>query len=254
MYGFFSSPKSETIDLSRFFVGYRGAFVLYDPIANRTVRYNPAQCAKRVVPCSTFKIPNSLIFLERGLARDENQVERWDGSKRPIGDWNRDQTLKSAYAVSAVWYYQRLAAKVSPTVMRQYLHALQYGNEQSPARYGDVLPHFWLAGPLTISPDEQVAFLTRLQRGDVPFSPRTRKIVREIMIQQKSGTTVLRGKTGTDGNWKTGVTTLGWYVGYIEKAEKPYIFAANVTGGDNPSGPKLKQIVLRILKSEKLLP
>jgi beta-lactamase class D len=50
-------PKSETIDLSRFFAGYRGAFVLYDPTENRTVRFNAAQCAKRVFPCSTFKIP-----------------------------------------------------------------------------------------------------------------------------------------------------------------------------------------------------
>jgi beta-lactamase class D len=248
-----SDAQSATADLSRFFSGYNGAFVLYDVAANRTIRHNPARCATRVLPCSTFKIPNSLIFLESGIVPDENKVEKWDGTKRPVEEWNRDQTLRSAYAFSAVWYYQRMASKISPAVTRRYVQALRYGNQTLPADFHDGLPHYWLDGPLLISPDEQVQFLTRLQRGDVPFSRRTQTIVRRIMVQQKSGSTVLRGKTGTNGSWQTGVTTLGWYVGYVEKAGRPYIFAANMTGGRNPSGRKVKQIVLRILESRNLL-
>ncbi|MES2464640.1 MAG: penicillin-binding transpeptidase domain-containing protein [Armatimonadota bacterium] len=246
-------PKTETTDLSRYFNGYRGAFVLHDVAGNLTIRCNPAQCAKQVFPCSTFKIPNSLIFLEKEILRDQNQREKWDGTKWPVDEWNRDQTLKSAYADSCVWFYKRLAAKVSPEVTRRYIQALRYGNEKVPADFSDGLPHYWLDGPLLISPDEQIAFLTRLQRGDVPFSPRTQRIVRQIMVQQKTGGTVLRGKTGTDGNWNTGITTLGWYVGYLEKKNKPYIFAANIVGGKNPSGRKAREIVLRILKDQRLL-
>jgi beta-lactamase class D len=246
-------PKSEAVDLSPFFAGYKGAFVLYDAHANHTIRFNPTQCARRVLPCSTFKISNSLIFLETGAIRGENQVERWDGVKRPVDEWNRDQTLKSAYAVSAVWYYQRLAARVSPSVTRRFIQALQYGNQMVPSSFEDGLPHYWLDGPLLISPNEQIDFLTRLQKGTVPFSPRTQNIVKAIMVQQKSGDNVLRGKTGTDGSWKTGITTLGWYVGYLEKSGRPYIFAANIVGGRNPSGRKARAIVLRILKSRGLL-
>lgn len=251
----FAAPGSgsETINLSRFFTGYKGAFVLYDVAENRTLRYNPAQCAKRVLPCSTFKIPNSLIFLETGTIRDENRIEKWDGKKHPVEEWNRDHTLKTAYGVSAVWYYRRLAAKVSPAVTRRYIRALRYGNQTIPTNFSDGLPHYWLDGPLLISPDEQISFLTRFQRGDIPFSPRTQNIVKKIMVQQKSGDTVLRGKTGTDGNWDTGVTALGWYVGYLEKKGRPYIFAANMMGGNNPSGRKAKDIVVRILKARKLL-
>ena len=246
------TPQSETVDLSQFFAGYQGAFVLFDVAANRTIRYNPAQCAKRVFPCSAHKIFDSLLFLETGVLRNENQVEKWDGKKRPITEWNRDHTLRSAYAVSAVWYYQRLAARVSPKTTLRYIQAVRYGNQQIPARFSDGLPHYWLDGPLLISPDEQIAFLTRLQRGDVPFSRRTQTIVRRIMVQQKAGDTILRGKTGTDGNLAAGVTTLGWYVGYLEKAGRPYIFAANMSGGKNPSGKKAKEIVLNILKSRGL--
>jgi beta-lactamase class D len=74
------------------------------------------------------------------------------------------------------------------------------------------------------------------------------------MVQQKSGQYRFAWKDRHGRQLKTGVTTLGWYVGYVERAGKPYIFAANMVGGENPSGPKVKQIVLRILKSEKLLP
>jgi beta-lactamase class D len=247
------TPKSEAVDLSRFFSGYQGAFVLYDVAANRTIRYNAPQCAKRVFPCSTFKIPNSLIFLETGTLRDENQVEKWDGKKNPVEEWNRNQTLKSAYEFSVVWYYRRLAARISPAKMSRYIKELQYGNQFTPANYNDGQPHFWLDGPLLISPDDQIRFLTRLQSGDVPFSPRTQAIVRRIMVQYKSGNSVVRGKTRTDGSWKTGTTTMGWYVGYLEKGNRPYIFAANMVGGKNPSGKKVKEIVLRILKSRGLL-
>ena len=245
---------SETVDLSRFFVGYQGAFGLFDVTANRTIRHNPARCARRVSPCSTFKIFNSLLFLETGVIHNENQVEKWDGKKRPVAEWNRDQTLKSAYAVSAVWYYQRLAARVSPQTTQRYVHAVGYGNQQVPAGFNNRLPHYWLDGPLQISPDEQVAFLTRVQRGDVPFSRRTQAIVRRIMVQQKAGNAVLRGKTGTAGSREADIATMGWYVGYLEKAGRPYIFAANMTGGKNPTGRKVREIVKTILKSRDLLP
>ncbi|MBC8104882.1 MAG: class D beta-lactamase [Cytophagales bacterium] len=247
------SPTSETVDLSRFFAGYEGAFVLQEVATGRTIRYNPTRCAKRFAPCSTFKIPNSLIFVETGVVREENQREKWDGKKRPLDIWNRDQTLKTAYAASAVWYYQRLSARVGAERTRRYVQALRYGNQAVPSRFDDGPPHFWLDGPLAISAEEQVQFLKRLQAGNVPFAPRTQAIVKRVMVQQRSGNAVLRGKTGTDGSWSTGVTTLGWYVGYVEKAGRPYLFAANITGGVNPSGPKAKAIVLRILKSRGLL-
>ena len=248
------TPQSEIVDLSHFFAGYQGAFVLFDVAANRTIRHNPAQCARWVFPCSTYKIFNSLLFLETGILQNENQVEKWDGKKRPIAEWNQNQTLQSAYAVSAVWYYQRLASRVSPKTTQRYVEAVRYGNRQIPSSFNHRLPHYWLDGPLQISPDDQIAFLMCLQRGDVPFSRRTQTIVRRIMVQQKAGDTVLRGKTGTDGNWATGITTLGWYVGYLEKAGRPYIFAANMTYGKNPSGKKAKEIVLNILKSRGFLP
>ena len=53
-------------------------------------------------PASTFKIVNSLIGIQTGIITDENMVIKWDGVKRWNEDWNKDLTMKEAFAVSAV--------------------------------------------------------------------------------------------------------------------------------------------------------
>ena len=46
------------------FAGFTGTFVMYDPAGDKYIVYNEPQKQKTVVPCSTFKIYNSLIGLE----------------------------------------------------------------------------------------------------------------------------------------------------------------------------------------------
>jgi beta-lactamase class D len=55
------------LDLSEFFGGRGGCFVLYDSRADSYIRYNPNGCTERFTPCSTFKIANSLIALQSGV-------------------------------------------------------------------------------------------------------------------------------------------------------------------------------------------
>ncbi|HVK04630.1 MAG TPA: penicillin-binding transpeptidase domain-containing protein [Armatimonadaceae bacterium] len=249
-----AEPRSD-FDLKQFFGEYRAAFVLYDTGTGRTLRYRPALCATRFTPCSTFKIPNSLIGLQTGVLRDENHRFAWDGVKRPIEEWNRDHTLRSALRVSAVWYYQRLAKAIGPKRMKAYLDRIGgYGN----GRIGgdDRITQFWLDGPLLISPDEQVRFLTRLRAGTLPFSERTQEIVRRILIQEdySGGGAVLRAKTGTDGDLKKGIATAGWYVGYVTSGRRVSVFATHIEGGKNPSGREAGRITREILRSRGLLP
>ncbi len=239
-----------TLNLDRHFGAYRGTFVLHDVSTGRTLRYHPERADRAMPPCSTFKIVNSLIGLETGVLKDENHLYKWDGVKRPIEEWNRDHTLKSAIQVSSVWYYQRLAKEIGPERMRTYLQKLGYGNGQ----IGDDVTTFWLDGPLLVSPNEQVRFLTRLQAGDVPFSPRTQNIVKKIMVQDTPGSTsVLRAKTGTAGDLKNNTATYGWYVGYVTRGKRTYVFATFLEGGENPSGRTAGSITRAVLKDRGLL-
>ena len=69
-------------DLGAFFPGFRSTLVVRDVTAGRTVRHDPARAATRMSPCSTFKIPSSLIGLETGVIPDASFVLPWDGVRR----------------------------------------------------------------------------------------------------------------------------------------------------------------------------
>jgi bla regulator protein BlaR1 len=240
--------REEEKELARYFKGYDAAFVLLDVAANHTIRYRPAACALREAPCSTFKIPNSLIGLETGVLTGPDHRMKWDGVRRPIVDWNKDQTLRTAFKVSAVWYFQRLAASVGEKRMREWVKRLNYGNRDTSSG----ITRFWLEESLTISPDEQVAFLRKLAAGELPFSKRTQDIVRDIMVVERRGDAVLRGKTGTGGDLKRDIANLGWFVGYVTRGPKTYVFATRLRSATNASGRKAREITRTILHDRGL--
>ncbi len=142
-----------------------------------------------------------------------------------------------------------MASRVGMKRMREYMNQIGYGNH-SPS---DNVTRFWLDSSLTISPDEQVDFLKRFVRGTLPFSARNQEIVRRIMIREQKGDTILRAKTGTGGSRQSQVATLGWYVGYVERGNRTYIFATNITGGENPSGRTSERITKAILTAKGIL-
>ena len=67
-----AAPSEAREDLAEYFQGFSGTFVLYDLETERYTVYNEEQSRKRLSPCSTFKIPNSLIGLETGVVDKED--------------------------------------------------------------------------------------------------------------------------------------------------------------------------------------
>lgn len=211
--------RDSVIDLSTVYGRFTGAFVGFDTRSGITYRSNPALCATRLSPASTFKIPNSLIGLETGVIPDEHFVIPWDGVRRWSGDWNRNHDLASAIKYSVVWYYQELARRVGAVRMKHWIDTLGYGN-------GDIsggIDRFWLGSSLLISPNEQVIFLNRLRMNAVPFSARSIEIVKRIIPQDSGNGWVLHGKTGMADFDST--KAVGWYVGWVDRAEGSFVFA-----------------------------
>ncbi|MFA5403345.1 MAG: class D beta-lactamase [Ignavibacteria bacterium] len=239
-------PGYET-DFSKYFEGYSGAFVLYDVNNKYYIRHNEEQCNKRLSPCSTFKIPSSLIALETGVATDENFLLKWDGTKQPFESWNRDHTLKTAIANSVVWYYRELARRIGEEKMKEYVQKINYGNMD----ISGGLDKFWLMSSIEISANEQVEFLYKLYKNELPFSERTINIVKDIMTLEKTDKFVLRGKTGSSGDMEN--YSQGWFVGYITHENNAFIFATNIIAPKDASGIKAKAITYEILKSLKLM-
>lgn len=199
------------------FVGYKVDEYLV--IASDSVRSGAAK-----LPASTFKIPNSIIALETGVVGDpDTDVFKWDGIKRPIEAWNRDHTMRTAIAASAVPVYQEIARRIGPERMQKYVDLFEYGNRN----IGGGIDQFWLTGDLRIDPVQQVDFVDRLRRGVLPVSKRSQELVRDILPVTKAGDAVIRAKSGLLGA-ERGEPSLGWMVGWAEKGSANTVFALNM--------------------------
>ena len=186
--------------------------------------------------------------METGIIPDENYVIKWNGTKYDVPAWNQDHTLKTAIENSVVWYYQELARRVGKEKMQHYIDLVGYGNQDISGQ----IDSFWLEGGLRISADEQVEFLKRLYNGELPFSPRSMKIVKEILVLEKTEAYQLSGKTGAV---QRVVPYEGWFIGYVEEKGDVYFFATNIEGaGPDASGVKAEEISRNILRGAGLLP
>lgn len=204
--------------------GQTGVVAFDSDEGRRAIVSDFERARRQVPPASTFKIPNTIVALEtRVVTSLDEPVFKWDGKVRtidgkPVEAWNRDQTLREAFRNSTVWVYQEVARRVGAERMARLVTAFDYGN-----RTIGTIDDFWLAGPLAISPIEQIAFLARLTAGSLPISERAMTLTREVMVLEESDGHVLSGKTGWAYDHK-----IGWFVGWIETGNRSRLFALNL--------------------------
>lgn len=208
--------------------------------------YNDKRAHMPLLPASTFKIPNTLIALEEGVVRLDSVIV-WDKVERSIKAWNQDQDLASAFKSSCVWCYQFFARHIGLEKYNAYLQKLHYGNEKT----GMDVERFWLDGELRISAYEQIAFLKKLYKNDVPFRQEHIDILKAIMVDEQGKNFTIRAKTG----WAVPKESEhhGWYVGYVESSKGVYFFATNLLTPSSDVLPLRKRFTLEALKIKGIL-
>lgn len=249
MSGAEATELKERSDLGKYFGKFSGTFVMYDEAENRYIVFNESQSEKRLPPCSTFKIYNSLIALETGVldTEDANTFMPWNGITYSIEAWSKDQTLASATRNSVVWYFQEVAARIGSEQMQAYIDAIDYGNRD----ISGGISEFWLRSSMQISAREQVELLRRLYNGQLPFSPQNIEIVKRNITQSHTEDTWFMGKTGSAR--EGGRSTAGWFVGCVEKQGKRCFFAANIEARDEATGGRAREITIDILRNLEVL-
>lgn len=216
----------------------RSCLVVVD--ASKTDRWvgSAEECATRLSPASTYKIPHALIGLETKTVT-ATTLERWDGTKYPDQPkWNTDHTVLTAMRPSVLWFFQRMAPRIGAARAQQWLERFDYGNRDT----SGPISMYWVNGTLRISPDEQLAFVKKFFDASLPASKLHMEQVKGAMYQAPGTVENARGVHPLDAQWrqgirlssKTGATTtasgesVSWLVGELTIEQRRLVFASAV--------------------------
>jgi beta-lactamase class D len=227
--------------------------------------YNEKRCEERLPACSTFKVALSVMSYDSGILKDElNPVFKWDGVKRSIEPWNKDQTPTSWIRESAVWVSQEMTPKLGMTKIQNYLNDFEYGNRDFSGglKYSWLTPAKFVNEPmentLKISGYDQVKFLSKLWRGELKASAKAQTLTKNIMTHDESPRgIVLIGKTGSGFTNENQDYRIGWFVGHVQKDESEYIVVVNFSDKQKQpagtyGGREAKEMALKLLTEKGL--
>jgi beta-lactamase class D len=183
---------------------------------------------------------------------------KWDGTRQPFPSWERDHSLDSAMKSSVVWFFQRTASLIGRDRMHRALAAVGYAEDT----FEGNLTTFWMNGDLVVSPHEQIRFLKRLARDDLPVQRRHVDTVKQTLLMPPGTITnaagihafvvewpdlvALRAKTG---NTAVGLERVSWLVGHIETRKQQYVFASRVRSGGELPGTAGAEVARRLLNA-----
>lgn len=229
------TPNNITEDksLEQYFTENKvtGTFGLFDNGVGQFTIYNvPRFADSAYLPASTFKIVNSLIAIEIRKVKDSTTVIPWDSVTRSRTECNRDMSMNDAFRISCPSWYQEMARRIGKDTMQMWLDTLGYGARYNKFKIGDNLDTFWLDNSIKVTADEQLGLVKRLYFNQLPFTERSQKIVRDMMLWENTANYQLHYKTG----WGTSDNgnTLAWIVGWIEENKHPYFFVLQLESPD----------------------
>ncbi len=191
-------------------------------------------CDTRITPASTFKIAISLMGFDSGFLKSEHQpvLKYRKGDPDWRDSWLADTDPQKWIRDSVVWYSQRVTASLGQQRFQQYAEAFHYGNEDvsgDPKRH-DGLKWAWIDSSLKVSPREELDFLERVVRRELPVKPIAYEMTSRITaIDGEHGGWEIHGKTGAgfpllpDGR-SDHAHGYGWFVGWATKAGRTLVF------------------------------
>lgn len=249
----FSTSVFAGVDFKKTFADRDACFLIADVETGKIIaEHNPKRCKERFSPCSSFKVPAALMAFENGILKDDTHIIKWDGTKRGRPEENRDQTAKAWMGDSVKWVTEWAMPQVEEKNIQHFLTVFKYGNMDMTGGLKDA----WVMSSLKISAHEQLAFVSKLWKGDLPVSPKSIEQTKKLMFLKKIGSADLYGKTGTGclegrGCMSKPDKMLGNFVGILTNGSKTYAFAANASDlkdQERPAGPRLRDTSIEILK------
>jgi beta-lactamase class D len=200
------------------------------------------------------------MALDAKILKDEQTVLKWDGKKRMLDVWNKDQTTESWMKESVVWFSQVITPRLGQERMENYLQSFSYGNQDMSGglKTAWLTPEPPLKNTLKISGYEQVKFLEKLWNGTLKASTHSQKVTKSILARETSPNgSLLAGKTGSGRIGPKMDLRIGWWIGYLTYKNDNYIVVVNFndiekTQDAHFGGPEARELAKKILTEKDL--
>jgi len=208
--------------------------VLADAATGRILKED-GPCRTRVTPASTFKIAISLMGYDSGFLKDEHTplLPFRPGYPDWLPSWRTATDPTLWIKNSVVWYSQQVTQSLGQDRFQRYVAAFHYGNADvsgDPGKHNG-LTRAWLSSSLKISPLEEVLFLEKLVRRELPVTPHAVDMTEGITlyatlpdgweIHGKTGSGFPRKPDGTEDE----AHAYGWFVGWATRNGHTLVFA-----------------------------
>jgi beta-lactamase class D len=152
--------------------------------------------------------------------------------------------MHEAFTYSCVPWFQELARRIGKDTMQRWLDTLGYARLHGRPLIKNNLDTFWLDNSVKVSADEQLGLVKKLYFLQLPFQPRSQRMVKNMMLREDNANYKLSYKTGW-GYTENG-HSLGWIIGWIEENRHPYFFVLQVESPD--SNYDMINVRLKMLK------
>ena len=215
--------------------------------ATQHIVQQEGECNTRITPAPTFKIAISLMGFDSGFLKSEHDPVLKYRKGDPLWNdaWSADTDPQKWIKDSVVWYSQRVTASLGADRFQRYAHAFHIGNEDvsgDPKKH-DGIKWAWIDSSLQVSPREELDFLGRVARRELPVKPIAYEMTARITaIPGEHGGWEIHGKTGAgfpllaDGRTDH-AHGYGWFVGWATKGPRTFVFVRQTQDAERHDAP-----------------
>jgi len=221
-----------------------------------TVLYHEGDgCEEAIGPASSFKFPLSVMGFDAGiLSSPDSPAWPYEARYNAVREVDRQTTTPRAWLKESVlWYSRALVEKLGAERFARYVSDFGYGNADvsGDPGAGNGMTHSWLNSSLQITPSQQLDFVLRFLRGELPVDASVVRQTAAAMPRFASGGWDIIGKTGTgyikEADGQRGRRQFGWFVGWAVQGDQVLAFVqlnANSKAGGSALGLRTRDELL----------
>lgn len=212
-------------------------------------------CDEGIGPASSFKFALSVMGFDAGiLTAPDEPAWPYEARYEAVRAIDKETTTPRRWLKESVlWYSRVLVEKLGAERFAAYVRDFGYGNTDvsGDPGAGNGMTHSWLNSSLQITPAEQLSFVSRFLRGELPVDISAIRQTVAAMPHFSADGWDIQGKTGTgyikEADGQRGNRQFGWFVGWATRGDQALAFSylqKNARAGGSALGLRVRDDLL----------